>query len=405
MAEEDPDDIKAVFAKAQQQAQEAPAEPPAEEPEEPEVLPRPGRDPSKPRVRLPDISPRAWEHPTDRAALAGLRKITGFDRVLKAFAGLVSERSLRLLFLANAVRVDKNQFRDLHAILLECCEILDYGEPPELFVSQTPIVNAGCVGIDKPFLVLNSGLLELLDEDELRSVVGHELGHAMSGHALYRTMLAILVQVGMRIGLPIASTVLVGVVMALQEWARKAELSCDRAGLLCCQDVDAAFRVEMKLAGGRRTGDMSVDAFVEQAREYEQSGDVFESLLKLLLLLRRSHPFPVLRLVELKRWVDDGSYDRILAGDYLKRSADADARVYDDLSIGAEAVKARWTRADDPLSKFVQDMGAALGDVGSAVRDMFKRKGDDAVDEGDDQDGDGGGDKGGGDDSPPSGTD
>lgn len=389
----DDDDIKAVFRAANAEKDEQEAEPPkakkrraAKPKAEPEKAAKPRAKPTQKkrkspgRVRLFDISPRAWEHPTDRAALSGLRKITGFDRVLKAFAGLVSERSLRLLFLANAVRVNGDQFSDLHQLLLECCDVLDYGEVPELYITQTPLVNAGCVGIDKPFLVLNSGLLELLDHDELRFVIGHELGHALSGHALYRTMLAILLNLGMRIGLPVANAVLVGVVLALQEWARKAELSCDRAGLLCLQDPEVAYRVQMKMAGGKRTGEMNLDSFVDQAREYENDGDVFDSALKLLMLLRRSHPFPVLRLAELKRWVDSGAYDTVIAGDYPKRSAGA-SDIKEDVTAGAEHLRERWTKRDDALSRLVQDVGGALGELGTTVRDIFKRGGDDAGDD------------------------
>ena len=67
----------------------------------------------------------------------------------------------------------------------EVLETLDWPERPELYVTQTPIANAMAVGFDKPFVIVHSGLLEMLDEEELRSVLGHELGHIMSGHTTY----------------------------------------------------------------------------------------------------------------------------------------------------------------------------------------------------------------------------
>ena len=67
--------------------------------------------------------------------------------------------------------------------------ILDAETVPELFVMGDPSFNAWCVGMDKPFILVNSGLVDLMDEDELRWVLAHELGHAMSGHAIYRTIL------------------------------------------------------------------------------------------------------------------------------------------------------------------------------------------------------------------------
>ena len=63
---------------------------------------------------------------------------------------------------------------------------------PELYVSQTPFFNAGAYGIDQPFIVVHSAAIELLDDDELRVLLAHELGHVISGHALYRTIAAIL---------------------------------------------------------------------------------------------------------------------------------------------------------------------------------------------------------------------
>lgn len=346
------------------------------------------------RVKLPDLSPRAYEHPADRATLAGLRKIAGFDQVLRKVFSLVSERQLRFHFLANGVRVDERQFPKLNAIYEECCAILDLDERPDLFVTQTPFVNAGAVGIDHPFLVLNSGTLELLDDDERRFVLGHELAHVLSGHALYRHMLFVILNFVLPLlrSLPFAALAMQGILMGLLEWNRKSELSCDRAGLLCLQDPELAYRVHMKMAGGGKAAQMDLDAFVEQAREYEVGGDLRDSLLKFLAALRMTHPYPVVRLAELRRWVDSGAYERILGGDYPKRSEDGEARMADDLSEGAEAYRKRWSEGEDPLAKAVQSVGDFFSDAGGAVwdgvRGLFRRGeggagGDDAADDDD----------------------
>ena len=49
--------------------------------------------------------------------------------------------------------------------------------------------NALTIGMNKPFIVVSSGLVDLLDDEEMRFVLAHELGHAMSGHAVYQTLL------------------------------------------------------------------------------------------------------------------------------------------------------------------------------------------------------------------------
>src|ERR1700722_9599551 len=119
--------------------------------------------PDRSRVRLPGISSRAYEHPADRSALVALRKLTGFDVILKNLAGLFSDRALRLMFLSSSVRCSNEQFPDLYQAMLDGCYILDLPRVPELYVNQSPIVNAMALGTDKPFIVLNSGLVELLD--------------------------------------------------------------------------------------------------------------------------------------------------------------------------------------------------------------------------------------------------
>jgi hypothetical protein len=145
--------------------------------------------PDRARVRLPGISSRAYEHPADRSALVALRKLTGFDVLLRRLASLFSDRSLRLLFLASSVKTSTEQFPHLHELLLDGSAILDLPEVPELFISQMPIPNAMALGSDKPFIVITTGMVDLMDGEEMRFVIGHELGHVLSGHAVYRTML------------------------------------------------------------------------------------------------------------------------------------------------------------------------------------------------------------------------
>src|SRR5207245_6947182 len=155
--------------------------------------------PDRSRVRLPGISSRAYEHPADRSALVAMRKLTGFDVLLRRLASLFSDRSLRLLFLASSVRASTEQFPHLYELLLDGSSILDLPEVPELFISQDPIPTAMTLGSDKPFIVITTGLVDLLDDEELRWAIGHELGHALSGHAVYRTMLYHLTRLATRL--------------------------------------------------------------------------------------------------------------------------------------------------------------------------------------------------------------
>jgi Zn-dependent protease with chaperone function len=331
--------------------------------------------PDRTRITFPGISSRAWEHPADRSSLVTLRTLQGFDVLLKALSGLLRERQHRLLYLSTAVRVDERQFRVLHQLRADCVDILDSPETPELFVVQNPFAEAVTVGMDKPFIVLTSGLLDLLDQEELRFVIGHELGHARSGHAVYRTILMHLLRMADTLGwLPVGGWALRAIVAALMEWQRKSELSGDRAGLLCGQDEDAAIRVQLKLAGGSQLAEMDVDAFLDQAVEYEATGDLRDGVLKLLNLERQSHPFSVLRAAALRKWVADGEYAAILDGTYPRRSDDADASIGDEIRGAAKTYRNNFDQSQDPLIKTLRDVtenvGTAADTVGQNISDF-----------------------------------
>lgn len=294
-----------------------------------------GTPAARPRKILTQIAPDAWEHPADRAALNALRQVPGFDEAVKKIFGFFGERGIALLFQANAVRTGPNQFPKLHGLLTETCVTLDWAEQPQLFVTQTPLVNAGAVGFQHPFIVLNSGAVSLLDDDELRVLIGHEVGHVISGHALYRTITILLLELGFA-NLPfLAGIALLPIKLALLEWFRKSELSADRAGLLVSQDAMPATRIFLKLAGGGDMSQMNLDAFLEQAREYEASGGPLDTIYKILNTLGASHPFNTLRAAELQRWIGNGHYDRIISGDYERRGPERKRSYADDVADAA----------------------------------------------------------------------
>jgi Zn-dependent protease with chaperone function len=328
--------------------------------------------PDRARVRLTGISSRAYEHPADRSALVALRKLSGFDVLLSKLFGLFNERALRLMFLAGAVKVSERQFPHIYSLVRDGSYILDLPDVPECYVIQDPIVNAMAIGKDRPFIVLTTGLVNLNDEEELRFVVGHELGHILSGHAVYRTMLLILIQLSVRIAwMPIGYLGLRAIIWGLEEWFRKSEVSCDRAGLLAGQDVDAARRALMKLAGGPYLSELNPDAFRDQAREYDAVPDLRDSILKLLQLQGNTHPFAVVRFAELDRWATNGEYEAILAGDYPRRDTDRDAKITDEARNAANSYRESWARSEDPLAGIFRGVADTGARVAGGLFDRF----------------------------------
>jgi Zn-dependent protease with chaperone function len=325
------------------------------------------------RMRFPGISSRAFEHPTDRGALVLLRAVPGFDAVLKAVAGAINDRAERLLYLSSAVRVGPGQYPELAELRDECVSTLDLPEVPELYVFRSPEATAMTIGMDRPFIVLSTGLVDLLDLDGLRFTIGHEMGHVLSGHAVYRTMLLRLIRLTQSMAwMPIGYWGMRAIVAALREWFRKSELSCDRAGLLCGQDPQAALRVHVQLAGALDPDRVHIPSFLRQAHEYQAVPDIRDSVLKLLQLVDSPHPMAVVRAAELQKWAASDGYRAILSGDYPRRSEDRDVKFTDEARAAAANYRDGLRESADPLAKFVSNLGDALSGTAGSVRRWFK---------------------------------
>lgn len=323
----------------------------------------PGNESSK-RILL-DIAPSAWEHPADKAALQALRRIPIFDEVLKKMFGFFGEKPVRLAFQADAVSVSNKQFPEVYRLYKEALRTLDAPHEYPLFMSQTPMVNAGAYGMNKPFIILNSGTRLLLTDEELQYVIAHEIAHIMSDHVLYKTMTVLLINLA-NMGFPIVGVAARAVLVGLLEWSRKSELSCDRAGLLAMQDPEVVMSAMLKMAGGPTSQDRTdLNEFIVQADEYRESGDVADQVFKVLNVLGRTHPFHVLRVAELRDWIESGDYDRIVSGEYARRG-EPDSVYEEDLRAAATAY------ADEARDLLDSITGAAM-QAGSDFLSGFRK--------------------------------
>jgi Zn-dependent protease with chaperone function len=276
----------------------------------------------EPHKKFADLDKYSYVHPLDSRALAALKNIPGIDSALKKLLEVTGESAIRVIFTASAVKVTPRQCPDLYAKLQIACTTLGV-DMPELFVQQNPIVNAFTGGVKRPVIVLHSQLIERLNDEEVLAVIAHEVGHIHAEHVLYITaarLIEALTNVAVSAA-PVAALVaqLVSLTMrsALLAWARRAELSCDRAALLVVQDPDVVGRTMMKLAGGTFASRVDYEQFLVQARDFQKNYDekALDRFWADIINAGLTHPFPVWRVAEIMSWVESGEYARLINGE------------------------------------------------------------------------------------------
>lgn len=339
-------------------------------------------------ARYPKLSRQAFQHPHDLKALETLRGFKGLDVICHKIIEFGFERAMFVLSIGSDVRVTPRQFPRVHALVEEACEQLDIALPP-VFVRESPILNAVTLGVERPFVILNSRLIQTLTEPELKVVIAHELGHIKCGHVLYSTVaqfLAVAAEGIANATLGLGGLVSLGLQVALANWYRMAELSCDRAALLAVQDPQLCITTLMKLSGTAALADGEADTeeFLAQAAEYDaMDSDGLNKLYKILLTVGTTHPYTAVRAREVRDWAGTDEYRRILAGDYERRAAEEAEQPNEWVRKLEEAGQAASPAAASTL-KAAEEAAAAAGTVAAdslkVVQEVVGRAGGLAID-------------------------
>jgi Zn-dependent protease with chaperone function len=308
--------------------------------------------------RLTGISPKAYEHPADRAATAALASIPMLDLVVRKLIEFGYERALRQTYLGSSVRLGTDQLPAIWTLYQHVLGVLDMPEEYDLYITQQPMANAMTVGAGKPIVVLNSATVALLDDAQLEAVIAHEVAHILSDHVLYRTALEIILRMGtarLPLGMPLAA-----VQYALLEWSRASELTCDRAAAIVTRDPRLVCKMLMTMSGGAKASDLNLDAFMRQAMDYTEAGEGLDRLQRLLTDLRQTHSLPVKRVHELLSWVRDGEYDRIVGGEYIRRGQERPVR--EEAADAASHYSERFKDLFREAGEHVNSAGQQLSD-------------------------------------------
>ena len=319
-----------------------------------------------------NISPKAYEHPADRAATAALKSIPMLDVVVRKLIEWGFERALRQFHLGNSVKVGEQQLPELWASNVAMCRILDMPDVYNLYVTAPVMGVAQAVGTTKPILVMDSIALRNLGVGEQRALIAHELGHILSDHMVYRTALNILLAVGSPVGLFLGIPFR-AVRAVLLEWYRAAELSCDRAATIAVRDPQIVCRLHMVISAGMPASELNLDGFMAQALEYHAWDDPSDRVRRFFNELGKTHPDSVRRVSEVMKWVQSGDYDRIIRGEYRTRDQPTDPRAEagEAMEFYAERFRTIMREAGDNIAT----LGSQMGGVAEQVADWVRKRG------------------------------
>lgn len=278
------------------------------------------RAPQSGHILLHGLRSEEYEHPLDRKALDALEGTPGLETLIRKMNQYGIEKLLKIQYTGSNIKVTPKVLPEVYETLLSVCQTINLKQIPSLYVQQGEEINAFAIGSENPIIVLNERTIEKLNSKELAFIIGHEVGHIKSQHMVYNQLAShVLPFIGDLIGkatLGIGELITTPIQLALLSWDRKSEFTCDRAGLLACQDINSAVTAFMKIAGAPKSCYSNLDpsTFIDQTKEFRMyDGEKLDKIAKFISILGSTHPWTVMRCAELSAWIDSGSYQQLLA--------------------------------------------------------------------------------------------
>ena len=255
-----------------------------------------------------------YEHPYDRKVLNMLNGKTGFTAATNAIMNLSYVKWQLVALKGGHFQVTPESCESLYALIKDVANTLDVSPIPEIYTEWKYDINGRTFGFgDDTLIVLNSGTVDLLTDEELRFVVGHEFGHIKSGHVIKHMMAQMLnIAVGT---VPVIGNLADPIKYLLLYWNRLSEFTADRAGLLACHDIDVALNEIIKVAGlpYKYFGNNVKESFLKQAESFSLDlNDITDQTVKMITIATSNHPWTVMRAAELIKWYESGEYQKVM---------------------------------------------------------------------------------------------
>lgn len=270
------------------------------------------------RIILNQLFPTEYEHPFDRQALDRLEDTRGLDLLIQKMLDNGLEAYLRIKHTGDNLQVTARTIPELHSLLVEACKILGMSDIPDLYLRLDDSIDSFSSGQKRRLVVITTGAVELLNDEELLFLFGRELGHIKSNHVLYRELgdsLTLVSQIVSDLTLGLGNILSMPVKIALMHWYRMSEFTADRAGLLTCQSTETATQALIKMAGlpQKYHGRITTEEFRRQANSFsELEVKTFDKFLRFMASYENPQPFTVIRASQMFQWVEAGEYTRIL---------------------------------------------------------------------------------------------
>ncbi|MCQ2076323.1 MAG: M48 family metallopeptidase [Bacteroidaceae bacterium] len=263
---------------------------------------------------LIDLKSSEYEHNLDKRVLEKLNGMLGFQNAVNAFVNWTYVKWQMIGLKGGHFQVTEESCPEVYKIVEDVQKVLGVSHLPNIYTKWEYAINAYTTGLnDDSLMVLNTGAIDLLTDEELKFVVGHEFGHIKSKHVVFHTM-AEMFDVAMSM-LPVIGNLAEPAKYWLLYWQRMSEFTADRAGLLACQNIDVALNAIIKMAGLplKMFGQNMRDSFLKQAKSFSiDLTSLSDKAIKTVCIATSTHPWTVMRAAELIKWYESGEYQTLL---------------------------------------------------------------------------------------------
>ena len=260
---------------------------------------------------------RSYSHPIDSGIISLLdRPIV--NNAFKSYVDFLVDGTYGQI-LASAIPVTEKNYPQLNAIVDECAQTLNIRRPYVVVSQAIPGINAATFGSDeKPYIAISALMVRLMNEDKMRFIIGHECGHIAMGHMVYHTVVNTIRLFGYSIP-AVGNLVYKAVEYPLHAWHRRSEITADRAGLLCCHDLENAQRTLLQLESGFNDVEgIDLEEYLKNSREFLKG-----SWVRRIGEFKASHPLIPKRILALTLFAHSKQYFDLCDREIREEDAEA----------------------------------------------------------------------------------